>query len=100
MGALIALAPLLPTLIKGVETLFRGKDKSGADKMDAVMQMARAVVTKMLASGVPGSDGKTLVQPSDEQLLAAAETAFQNMKSTGELMNDVYLVRGTVTQIR
>lgn len=105
MGALIGLlATIAPPLIRGIESLFSGKAKSGEDKMDALVQSVRAVIQKMLAAKVPGVED--LKQPTDDALRGALEMVFQQMSDGGKLKpagdGELYLVRmiGAPTKVQ
>ncbi len=96
-------APLLPDIIRGVETVFKDNKKSGTDKMDAVVTSVRAVIDKKVALG----NLPTGTMPTDAELRALIEGEFQRMKAAGELtaapapvaLNGVYLVKGRLVPV-
>jgi hypothetical protein len=104
MGAIIAaILPFVPTLIAEVERLF-SKPKSGEDKMDAIVQSLRAVITKLIATD------PTIKAPSDQEIQAVVETVFQQQKQAVPapvasasavpiLGGSIYILRGSVTPI-
>ena len=79
MGLLAAILPFVPSVVKLVEGLFKGKEKSGADKMDAALEAVRALVKKY---GAVNGDQEN---PTDDALRGAIEAVFQRLNSSGEL---------------
>lgn len=107
MGALLGiLLPLLPGIIKTIETTFAGKPKSGTEKMTTLVDFVRGLITQLIAAKVPMPDGTVLTeQPTDDILRGALEAIFQNTKAAGQLTKPVtegelFLVRGTVTPLK
>lgn len=99
MFGLIA-GPLLtavPSLVRMAETLF-SKPKSGAEKKAAVLKGLRAIIDSYAESA--GAKDKKV---SDDELGGMIETVVQQMAVDGKIGTGgetLYLVRGTVTQIK
>ncbi len=109
IGTLLALlAPLLPSLIQGIEKLFAGKPKSGEDKMKAVIDALRMVIERMMAAGVPLPDGTVIPEKSisDDLLRGLIEAELQRLKASGQMtapvspVGELFILRGAVTAIK
>ena len=102
MGAILPLIlTFLPTLIDSVEKIFT-KSKSGPDKLDAVLQALRAIIQKMVDTGVIPKD----VPVTDDALRGIIETVLNDLKKTpisvppnSNITNELWIVRGTVSKI-
>ena len=104
--ALIALLiNLIPPIIQGVELAFRTKDKSGPDKMQAVLRSVGQITETMLAAGVPLPDGTQKPEKSidDKVVRGLAEAELARLKAAGRLTAspaaELFLVRGVVVPI-
>lgn len=103
MGALFALLiPLLPGLIQTIEDIFKTKPKSGpTDKMPALSQAIRDLISHFILSGATLPDGSKPVQPTDEQLLAFLEGQVQTWKQgPAPGATNMWFVQGAVTPLR
>lgn len=86
MGALLGLIlPLVPSIISGVEAIFKSKPQSGTDKLGAVLDSLRAIISKMVATGIPLPDGTKPAQPSDDAIIGMIETVLQQLQDNGTL---------------
>ena len=89
MGALLSLLiPMVPSLIAGVESIFK-KPGSGQTKMDAVLTALRGILEKFVSvqqpAPAPGTPVPPLTVPTDAALESMIETVLQQMKLTGQL---------------
>lgn len=99
-----ALGPLLPGLIRGVESLFAAKPKSGDVKKATLIDVLRTLAGKMIDTGAVSVPAGTAA-PSDDSLATLIEAEFQKLKSDGALTpppptGALFIVRGTVTPIQ
>ena len=102
--ALALLAPMIPSIIQGVELLFAKKDKSGSDKMSTTLATLRTIINNVVVSAVPGQDGNPVTNVTDDALTGAIEATFQQLKSLNMLTaqsssGNVYILRGTVQSL-
>ena len=106
MGALVSiLLPLIPSLIQGVEGIFKDKPKSGPDKIVAVSNALRQIIEQMMAAGLQvGGVPIPEKSVSDDLLRGAIEAVFTKLKATGQLATqpasgDLFIVRGSVVPL-
>ncbi len=116
MGILGLLLPLIPSLIQGVEKIFKKPapapgappPATGPDKLDAVTQMIRQLIAALTAAQVPLPDGKPIPPAplTDDALHAAIETVLAQLKAAGTLDNapagiqsDIWIFRGTPVKL-
>ena len=97
IGALaMAILPLIPKLVAGVEQVFV-TPKSGADKMSAAVAMLREAQNKLQATGQITS------QVSDDELRGLIEAEVQRMKAAGTMQvpadQKMFLVVGKVQEV-
>lgn len=103
IGAIATLVSgLLPSIINGLEGIF-AKPKSGVEKMDAALQMVKAVTDKLVATGVVTKQ-PTDAPLTDDALRGMIEGKLAEMKASGALGADpnnapLYILRGTVTPL-
>jgi hypothetical protein len=87
----------LPKIVSMLENIFK-RPKSGTDKMDVALRIARIIVDKLGATGEV--TGKA---PTDEALQAMIEVALADMKSKGSMdaksSDDLFLLRGVVQRV-
>ncbi len=105
MGAIIPLLlPLIGPLIQGVESIFKAKPKSGADKVQAVINALLQVVNQMMNAGVQ-VEGQAIPPIKDDLLKGAIETELARLKASGQLgvtpaSGTLYLVQGKIVPLQ
>ncbi len=106
MAFAAGLIPLIPSIIQTVELWFKGKDKSGADKMPATVALLQQALTAMIAAKAPLPNGMVPTeQPSNADAQVLIQSVFDKMKASGQLgevpaAGTLWLVRGIVTAIQ
>ena len=111
MGVIAVLAniliPLAPKIFDAANKIFINP-KEGVNKKDLATQTFRAIIEKVIASGVI-PEIKALPKLTDEEIGTFVETLFQLFKSNGEKPeltlarspNECfYVIKGTITQLK